>query len=235
LPNYKVEVKNINSFRFVEKAIQYEIKRQSEILDKGEIPAQETRGYNETKNATISQRSKEEAHDYRYFPEPDIPPFRWTHEFIDKLKKETPELPDRKFERFQKDYGLSFYDCEILTRERQTADVFEEAVKEGKGQGVTPKQVANHIINKKTNIQDMLPAELVKKIYQASQTSVIDLNIVNEAVKNAISENIQAVEDYKSGKTQVMGVLIGKTKQILGPQSDAEIIKKAIEALLKRM
>jgi len=98
LPKYKVEVKNINSFNFVGKAIEYEIKRQAEILNKGETPKQETRGFVESSSSTISQRSKEDAAEYRYFPEPDIPPLRWTQEFVDKLEHAMPELPTLKRE-----------------------------------------------------------------------------------------------------------------------------------------
>ncbi|MFI5265527.1 MAG: Asp-tRNA(Asn)/Glu-tRNA(Gln) amidotransferase subunit GatB, partial [Candidatus Levyibacteriota bacterium] len=128
LPKYKVEVKNINSFKFVDRAIKFEIERQAKILDEGKTPAQETRGWNETKNATVSQRSKEEAHDYRYFPEPDIPPIAHTKPQIDDLKSQIGELPDAKQKRFEKEYALAGYDAEILTRENETADFFEQAV-----------------------------------------------------------------------------------------------------------
>src|SRR3989344_981849 len=124
LPNYKVEVKNINSFRFVEKAIEYEIKRQTEILKKEETPIQETRGWDEAKQKTVSQRTKEEASDYRYFPEPDIPPIRWDNAVIDEIKSKIPELPDEKINRFKNSYSLPFYDLELLVRERKSADYF---------------------------------------------------------------------------------------------------------------
>ncbi|HEX8965152.1 MAG TPA: Asp-tRNA(Asn)/Glu-tRNA(Gln) amidotransferase subunit GatB, partial [Patescibacteria group bacterium] len=129
LPKYKVEVKNINSFSFVEKAIEYEIKRQTEILEKGEIPAQETRGFVEAGSKTVSQRSKEEAADYRYFPEPDIPPIEWTKEQMDALRATLPELPDAKKARFVKEYGLNEYSAELLTRERWIADYYDECIK----------------------------------------------------------------------------------------------------------
>ncbi len=126
LPIYKVEVKNINSFNFVKKAIDFEVDRHIEILEGGDIPTQETRGWDEKKGITYSQRSKEEAHDYRYFPEPDIPPVRWTTNFIHQLAEQIPELPDNKIERFMKEYGLSEYDANILTDEKETADYFEK-------------------------------------------------------------------------------------------------------------
>src|SRR6185437_16723792 len=122
LPKYKVEVKNINSFKFVEKAINYEIDRQKEILEKGETPAQETRGWNEDKGKTFSQRSKEEAHDYRYFPEPDIPPIHLPEGVVGRLRDQVPELPDKKIPRFETEYALPSYDAEFLTREKAMAD-----------------------------------------------------------------------------------------------------------------
>src|SRR5665811_680442 len=124
LPKYKVEVKNINSFKFVKKAIEYETKRQLEILKKGEIPVQETRGWDENKQKTTSQRVKEEANDYRYFPEPDIPPLRFEKDYLNKIKNTLLEFADQKTERFTKEYSISKYDAEILTREKTTADFF---------------------------------------------------------------------------------------------------------------
>src|SRR5258706_5461173 len=136
LPNYKVEVKNINSFGFVDKAIAYEIERQTEILEKGEKPAQETRGWDEDKKMTISQRSKEEAAEYRYFPEPDIPPIQWVSKELSEIRNMIPELPDMKKERFIKEYKLSDYNAEILTRTRELSDYFEEAARVNKELGI---------------------------------------------------------------------------------------------------
>jgi aspartyl-tRNA(Asn)/glutamyl-tRNA(Gln) amidotransferase subunit B len=126
----KVEVKNINSFKFVEKAINFEIERQKEILEKGEKVAQETRGWDSNRNATVSQRKKESAHDYRYFPEPDIPPFEFSQEYVEEMKKKIPELPDRKALRFKEEFNLPEKDIEILTLEKDLANYFEQIVSE---------------------------------------------------------------------------------------------------------
>ena len=128
LPPYKVELKNINSFRSVEKAIEYEIKRQQELLDRREQPAQETRGWDEIKLKTYTQRTKEEAFDYRYFPEPDLPPVQLPKQLIAKLAAGLGELPNKKRQRFIKTFGLSDYDAEILTRDVDLARFFEDAV-----------------------------------------------------------------------------------------------------------
>ena len=124
----KVEIKNLNSFRAVEKAIDYEISRQTEILEKGEKIEQETRGWDDNKGKTFSQRKKEEAHDYRYFPEPDLPPLE-----IPSLKSQIlnlPELPWQKRERFKKEFNLKDEQIEILIRDKQLSDFFEETISE---------------------------------------------------------------------------------------------------------
>ncbi len=146
LPNYKVEVKNINSFNFVKKAIEYEVNRHVALIESGETPVQETRGWNEGKGITVSQRRKEEAYDYRYFPEPDIPPIRWDSSQITEIKSQIPELPNEKAMRFKKEYQLNAYDTGLLTDTRQLADYFEECVKINK---IPAKKLANWIINKK--------------------------------------------------------------------------------------
>ncbi|KKP80326.1 MAG: glutaminyl-tRNA synthase (glutamine-hydrolyzing) subunit B [Candidatus Moranbacteria bacterium RIFOXYA12_FULL_35_19] len=130
LSGTKVEVKNINSFKFVEKAINFEIERQTELLDKGEKIVQETRGWDANKGETISQRKKESAHDYRYFPEPDIPPFSFDEEYINDLKRKLPELPAQKEERFRKEYNLPAGDVDVLTNDKDLAEYFEQVVSE---------------------------------------------------------------------------------------------------------
>ncbi len=132
----KVEVKNLNSFKAAEKAVDYEIQRQTEILE-GRLPAgrqgkiiQETRGWNDGKQETFSQREKEEAHDYRYFPEPDLPPVVLSDEYIDKIRAEIPELPPDKRKRFAKEYGLDARTVEIFADNRDLSEYFEKVVSE---------------------------------------------------------------------------------------------------------
>jgi aspartyl-tRNA(Asn)/glutamyl-tRNA(Gln) amidotransferase subunit B len=233
LPSYKVEVKNINSFNFVSKAIEYEVKRQAEILDANKTPIQETRGFVENDSSTISQRVKEEASDYRYFPEPDIPPIRWTKEQIAKLKGALPELPDKKQARFQKEFGLSKYDAEILTRDKPLSAYFEEAVKVGQIKNVSAKQIANYIINKKIDINVVLPAKLIEEITKSSKSEEIDINELKQIVQKVLNDNPKIKEDYAKGKNSVVQYAVGQVMYILRKKIDTNILLDLIKEELK--
>jgi len=126
----KVEIKNLNSFKTVERAIEYEIIRQTKLLDAGTKIDQETRGWHEKEQTTYSQRSKEEAHDYRYFPEPDLPPLEFDKKYINKIKAELPELPAAKTKRFQKEYGFSTINAKIITANNDMANYTEQVISE---------------------------------------------------------------------------------------------------------
>ncbi len=228
LPNYKVEVKNINSFNFVKKAIEYEVKRHYLLLEQGITPVQETRGWMEGKNETVSQRVKESADDYRYFPEPDIPPMRWTSTFVSGIKSSLPELPNAKLARFKKDYMLNEYDANLLTDTRELADYFEECVKIG---AVPPKKLANWIINKKLNIDEVLPATLVKSIVQASAVSPISDAELEKVIQQVIRQNTKAVDDYKKGKEQALMFLIGQIKRKY-PSISIDVLKSTLKKYL---
>ncbi len=239
LPNYKVEVKNINSFGFVDKAIAYEIERQTEILEKGEKPAQETRGWDEDKKMTISQRSKEEAAEYRYFPEPDIPPIQWVSKELSEIRNMIPELPDMKKERFIKEYKLSDYNAEILTRTRELSDYFEEAARVNKELGIKnqahtdEKTIANLIINKKINIDEVLPAKLIQQIIQSSSVSGVSDDELQTVLTNIITQNPQVVDDYKKGKTNAIMFLVGLGMKELKGKIDANSIRLQLEKMLQ--
>jgi aspartyl-tRNA(Asn)/glutamyl-tRNA(Gln) amidotransferase subunit B len=125
----RAELKNLNSFRFVERAINLEVERQIDVIESGGKVLQETRLYDADKNETRSMRSKEEANDYRYFPDPDLLPLVIEPEFLEQVKAKLPELPDEKKQRFMQEYGLSLYDAAVLTSSRELADFFEETVK----------------------------------------------------------------------------------------------------------
>ncbi len=131
--NDRVELKNINSFRAMEDAVRYELKRHEEVLEAGGVISQETRGWDEAKQKSVVQRTKEDAHDYRYFPEPDLPPFETSFFDLEKLKNGLPELPAEKRERFANEYGLNEIQAATIVGEPALANYFEEAVSELKG------------------------------------------------------------------------------------------------------
>lgn len=231
LAKYKVEVKNINSFSFVAKAIDHELKRQVEILEKGETPVQETRGFVEKTSSTVTQRVKEEASDYRYFPEPDIPPFRWTEEKIKNLKSQMPELPAKKLTRFIKDYSLSSQTAEVLTREKDLSEYFEETVRAG--QDLSPTQVANFIVNRKIDIQKVLPAVLIERIKDATQALEVSETDLNAAIDKVLGENKKAVDDYKNGKENAIMFLVGQVMRAFPKNLEASKVKASLLAKIK--
>ena len=219
LPNYKVELKNINSFRFLGKAIASEIERQEKLLNEGEKVIQETRGYNEATGKTFSQRTKEEAKDYRYFPEPDIPPIRIFLSQISNLKSQIPELPKVKKERLQKQYGLPENYIKILIGDMEKADYFERAVKEINT--FSPKTIADLIINKKLDIV---------KIAKLGKVEYADKIEIERSVREVIDGNKKAYEDYKNGKVQILSFLIGQVQKKLKGKGEVRVIT---ETLLK--
>lgn len=241
LPKYKVEVKNINSFNFAKKAIEYELKRQAEILDKGETPTQETRGYNEDKGITYSQRSKEEAQDYRYFPEPDIPPMEFTDDFIEKVEKTIPELPASKVKSYLNDYQLKYDDAFILTRDSSLSTYYEKliAVLSKEKQLDLKKQnleqaLANVIVNKRiqTNISEKEFAEKFIKMFARVE---VDESQLETALEKAIQENPKAVSDYKSGKTNAVMALVGTVMREMRGQADAMDVRKRLEEKINKI
>lgn len=228
LPNYKVELKNINSFRFLEKAINAELKRQEELLNKREKIAQETRGYDEVKQTTYLQRSKEEAHDYRYFPEPDVPPLRFEKSQIANLKSQIPELPKQKRERFEKNYQLSKDYTDILVSDLKRANYFEEAVKLNNNF----KTIADLMINKKLDLEFPEPAGLIKKVVELTKVEYAGGVEVESAVNLAIMDSEKAVNDYKNGNGNVIGFLIGMVQKRLQGKGNTQMVR---EKLLERL
>ncbi len=150
----KVEVKNMNSFRAVYRALEYEEKRQKEVLEAGGTIAQETRGWIEEREVTVSQRSKEYAHDYRYFPEPDLPPMAFSRTWVEELRARLPELPDARRNRFTQQYGLPVYDASLLTTSKAMADYFEGCISliEGPNLEKRAKAVSNWLLGDFTRL-----------------------------------------------------------------------------------
>lgn len=220
LPNYKVELKNINSFRFLKKAMLYEIERQKDLLSSGKKIIQETRGWNEGKSATVSQRIKEEAMDYRYFPEPDIPPIEIPRSKILDLRSKIPELPQMKKQRFIKDYAISADMAEILTTDKLRADYFESTCKLNNNF----KLIANLMVNKNLDKTYPEPAGLAAKLYALSHTVYAENDLTEQSVEKTLAENPEIIQKYQSGQTQVIGFLIGLVQKELKGKGDPKLI-----------
>ena len=220
----RTELKNINSFKFVEKAINFEIKRQISCLEKGEEIVQETRLYDASNNTTRSMRSKEEANDYRYFPEPDIIPIQITSDQIQRIKNELPELPDEKKERFINELGLSEYDARNLTYDLELADFFEKTLVNIDD----PKLVANWILGDFSSILNKFDVEANNSKVDAVKFAELltyfrEEKISGQATKKVL-ENIWENPDLSVSKSiQDLGL-----EQISDENEIEEIIEKVI-------
>ncbi len=266
----KAEVKNMNSFRFLQKALEYEVKRQTADLEAGERIVQETRLWDAARGVTLSMRSKEEAHDYRYFPEPDLVPLELDAAWIEELRKKLPELPDAKRLRFIKDYDLPAYDARLLTSSRPLADYYEQCVK----LFAEPKQVSNwlmgdllyHLKNDNRSIGEcpVKPAhlarllDLIKKkvisgkiakavfeemyatgkepeviVKEKGLQQVADEGAIEKLVAEALANNPQSVADYKAGKQQALGFLVGQVMKASRGKANPQMVNKLLREKLQ--
>ncbi|MEK7595539.1 MAG: Asp-tRNA(Asn)/Glu-tRNA(Gln) amidotransferase subunit GatB [Patescibacteria group bacterium] len=224
-PPYRVEVKNINSFRFFEKAVNYELNRQVEILKSGLMPMQENRGWDDIRGVTRPQREKEEAHDYRYFPEPDIPPMDFDEAYIYALKAKLIELPYQKVLRFIEKYAISAEYAYILTESLQTAELFEQMCKNH-----NPQLVANTLINKPSTRK--LSFREFNALLLENTVEKLTEDETKKLVKEVILTSAKAVEDYKTGKEESLMFLVGSVmKKSLG-KADPNVTKRLLESLL---
>jgi len=234
LPNYKVEVKNINSFNFVKRAIDFETKRHIELLERGETPKQETRGYVESSSSTVSQRSKEEAADYRYFPDPDIPPLRLQSSYVESIKKTLPELPDVKVVRFIKEYALSREEALHITEEKTIASYFEGCVSLAQSakdtQMLTPQKIARSIIN--IHDEERSPKQLLETLMKKENEKQVDMSVIVSALDAVLDQQTKAIDDYKHGKTSALMFLVGMVKKELQGKGDASVIETELKKRL---
>ncbi len=234
LPTYKVELKNINSFKFLKNAIDAEISRQKEILKSGKTVFQETRGYNEKTNSTFLQRSKEEAKDYRYFPEPDIPEITINDKFLNDIKNYLVETPWDKRKRFISNYALNQSYAEILIADKKRADYFEKLYLLSKKHNIGIKTIADFMINKNMDKIYDEPELLILEILKLTKKAYKSEDDTLSAVREVLQENIKAVNDYKNGKGEVIGFLIGQVQKKLKGEGDAKIVKdKILESIYK--
>jgi aspartyl-tRNA(Asn)/glutamyl-tRNA(Gln) amidotransferase subunit B len=221
----RAEIKNINSFRFVEKAIEYEIKRQIKVIEDGGKVIQETRLWDSNKGITESMRSKEEAHDYRYFPEPDLAPITVDQSTIDEIRAGLPELPDAKRKRFASDFGLPQLDADLLTSEKAVAEWFEEAVKAG-GQ---PKAVSNWMMGELMRLLNEENSSIENCLLRPEQLAGMLVLIDKGTISGKIAKTVFS-EMYKTGKDAEAIVKEKGLVQI----SDESSIEKAVDELIAK-
>ena len=268
----RVEVKNMNSFRSVERAIAFEIERQTASLDAGEALHQETRGWSDDRGETYHMRSKETSDDYRYFPEPDLPPLRVDPAWLDRLRASMAELPSARRGRYATTFGLSPYDASVLVADRDAAALFE-ATLDAAGD-LPAKAVANWVTGEYLRLRNAAsadaaitvePAELAAlarlvedgSISRANAKEVLaahagggggvaaiverrgfrqisDADAVGAAVDEVLAANPAAVADYRAGKTQAVGFLVGQVMKATRGQANAGIVQAAIRERLER-
>lgn len=233
LPDYKVELKNINSFRFLRKAIEAEIKRQKELLLSGKKVYQETRGYDEKSNSTYLQRSKEEAKDYRYFPEPDIPVFFLSKKYIDDIRNRMTETPWDKRNRFKNTYGLNDIYIDILLQDPQRCEYFEKLYLLSKEYNIGIKTISDFMINKNFDKKYSEPQLFIKEVLKIIKKDISSDDDTNAAVFEVIKENEKAVTDYRQGKGTVIGYLIGMVQKKLKGKGDVKLVKDKILKIIK--
>jgi len=269
----RVEVKNMNSFRSVERAIEFEIDRQAAALDAGETLTQETRGWSDERGETYHMRSKETSDDYRYFPEPDLPPLHVDPAWLEALRAAMPELPSARRARYQAALGLGAYDAAVLTADPDATALFEATL--AAAVGLAPKSVANWVTGEYLRLRKAAtgeatvrvdPAELAaiiravedgelsrsnaKEVFEAHVAAgetaaaiiaargfrqISDSGAVGTAVDEVLAANPAAVADYRAGKVQAVGFLVGQVMKATRGQANAAIVQAAVRERLDRV
>ncbi len=219
----RCEIKNVNSIKFIGQAIVYEAKRQIDLIEKGNLVEQQTRLFDPKKGQTRSMRSKEESHDYRYFPDPDLLPLTFTDEFVDEIKKTLPELPDIRRKRFINQYGLSPYDSNILVSEKETADYFEEAAKNS-----NPKLVCNWVIGELFSVLNKMNKTLEDCPIRAGDLGELVNLIDDETITGRIAKDVFEIM-LETGNNPKTIVDENNMKQVNDLSEIESIIDKIIE------
>ena len=268
----KAELKNMNSFRNVQRGLEYEQLRQAELLDKGEAIVQETRRWDDANARTLSMRGKEEAHDYRYFPDPDLIKMKISREWVEEIRASIPELPDERQARYVQNYGFSITDAGVLTSSKEISDFFQQAVETG----VDAKLVSNWIMGElmgylnaeqlelkdikmsaaslgemvkliekgtistkiaKTVFKEMLETgkEPAKVVEEKGLVQISDEGAIRQIALDAIANNPQSVEDYKAGKTQAIGFLVGQVMKASKGKANPGMVNQLLKEELDKM
>jgi aspartyl-tRNA(Asn)/glutamyl-tRNA(Gln) amidotransferase subunit B len=226
--NTRCEIKNVNSIRFIGQAVEYEARRQIEIIEDGGTIMQETRLFDPDKGETRSMRTKEEAHDYRYFPDPDLLPLELAPSLVEDLRNSLPELPDEKKTRFVRDYALSAYDADVLVAERDTAEYFEAVVKGG-DKGRDPKLAANWVINELTGRLNKEGKDIAAAPLSAAQLgSILDL-IADGTISGKIAKDVFEIVWSEGGEPRTIVERRG-LKQV----TDLSAIEKIVDDIVAK-
>jgi aspartyl-tRNA(Asn)/glutamyl-tRNA(Gln) amidotransferase subunit B len=218
----KVEVKNLNSFRAVQRSLEYEIARQTEVLDRDERIPQETRGWIEERGVTVSQRSKEEAHDYRYFPEPDLPPLFIERAWVEQLRQRLPELPDARRIRYMQAFGLGAYDAEALSTDGVVAQLFEDTVRAG----ADAKKAANWIQNDVARLhgESGEDGHVLDPKHLAELIGLVDGGVIGISAARQVLPEVYRTGKGPRGLVQEMG---------LAQVSDSSALEQAARAAIE--
>ncbi|WP_333870787.1 Asp-tRNA(Asn)/Glu-tRNA(Gln) amidotransferase subunit GatB [Desulforamulus putei] len=266
----KTEIKNLNSFRALQRAVAFEIERQIGVLESGGKVIQETRTWDEARGITVSMRSKEQAHDYRYFPDPDLVPLVLDNQWIEFIRESLPELPDQRRARYIREYGLPEYDASILTLTKEMSDYFEEVIQHYH----TPKAVSNWMMGEmarllnaggmditRCKIKPTQLAELLKLIDKGTISGKIAKTVFEEmfasgkdpeaivkekglvqisdegalaaVVDEVIAANPKSVQDYRGGKTQAIGFLVGQVMKATRGKANPDLVNKLLKEKLQ--
>ncbi|MGH9423182.1 MAG: Asp-tRNA(Asn)/Glu-tRNA(Gln) amidotransferase subunit GatB, partial [Thermoanaerobaculia bacterium] len=265
----RTEIKNVNSFRYLRSAIDFEIARQTAVLESGGVISQETRLYDPAAGETRPMRSKEEAHDYRYFPDPDLLPLVVERNWIDEIARDIPELPHVRAERYQRDFALSAMDAEALVTSRQLAEYFEAVADSSNNPRAAANWVRNEVLRvlneQKASIADyrVAPAMLgrliqlidsgaiggksAKEVFDDMSASgddpqaivdrkglgqISDPAVIREAAQRVIERNATQVEQYRGGKSQLFGFLVGQLMKETRGKAKAELANEILRELL---
>jgi len=218
----RCEIKNVNSIRFIGQAIEHEARRQIAVREDGGTIEQETRQFDPVRGETRPMRTKEEAHDYRYFPDPDLLPLQLTQAFVDELKAHLPELPDQKKARFMRDYALSVYDADVLVAERGTADFFEDVAK-----GRDAKAAANWVINELAGRLNKEGAEIAASPVSAAQLGAILDLIAAGTISGKIAKDLFEIVWNEGGDPRALVETRGLS-QVSDPAAIAAMVDEIV-------
>ena len=264
----RCEIKNVNSIKFMQLAIEYEANRQVDLIEEGQEIDQETRSFDAKKNKTRSMRSKEDAHDYRYFPDPDLLPLEVSDEFVEQLKSEIPELPDEKKKRFLEKFNLSPYEANILVSEIETSKYFEEVIKDAdvklatnwitgelfsllntKNLEISKSPISAKNLSKLINLikDGTISGKIAKTVFdlmadgdQNPQKIIEEKDLKQQSdpkeleklIEKVITDNLEKVKEYKSGKEKLFGFFVGQIMKSSGGKANPQLVNDILKKKL---